>query len=111
MENKVDNELVKPIINGKYFDNPWATWHKASKSDIMRLIFRKNNTNLPSNKKVYKFYILHSNIYLKWKTMYLLARVRSRTNSDCDSDYFGASLLNLNMRCFKTFLVHINQLL
>jgi hypothetical protein len=60
MVNKVDNELVKPLRNGKCFDNPWTTWHKASKSDIMRLIFRKNNTNLPSDKKVYLYKISSS---------------------------------------------------
>lgn len=53
MNNQEKIELVKPIVKDGYFDNPWSTWRKASPSDLLRwMMFGKNNTNLPTDKKV-----------------------------------------------------------
>ena len=49
--------LIKPIFKDGVFDNPFPTWRKATPSDVFRwMVFGKNNTNLPSDKKVSLFY-------------------------------------------------------
>ena len=61
MNNQEKVELVKPITKDGCFDNPWPTWRKASSSDLLRwMMFGKNNTNLPSDKKVLEFFELTS---------------------------------------------------
>ena len=45
--------LIKPIYKDGVFENPFSTWHMAKQSEIFRWkVFGKNNTNLPSDKKV-----------------------------------------------------------
>ena len=45
--------LSKPIFKNGVFSNPWSTWSDTKFSNVLKwALFTKNNTNLPSDKKV-----------------------------------------------------------
>jgi len=45
--------LSKPIFKNGVFSNPWSTWSDTKFSNVLKwALFTKNNTNLPSDKKI-----------------------------------------------------------